>query len=389
MRRSMKLNSLLSLVAAFVLSVTGCSMFGPTGPEPAPNAKSAHMTTFLRNNASKTSHVLMSKKLTDADREELIAFNKASGYNVLYIYLANEGDYGGKSVAYTSADKEFWRKWLGKVRDSGSRPIIWMCADDSPGLSRRTDAQWEALVKQFHADCGDLVSEWVTGLECNERWLPARTQGLTKMLKRVTGLPVGVHCTGISAIDWAAGADSFYLQTGFGKSAGEIASQVKQAKAKFGKVYLAEYHKSGETEAAKLLGDAGLAAGADGIGNGCHPTKAQAPPGDSTGTPSDPKMVLQSIQWSGFPQVRFVAPEIETWPTDTVEGKKCVATLHIDGKKVEWVPAGRQGSSVKNAINPNDKKYFRPDLKPGMVVQASLVSVDGKRRSNALPLVWQ
>ncbi len=32
----------------------------------------------------------------------------------------------------------------------------------------------------------------------------------------------------------------------------------------------AEYHKSSDSEAAKYLGDAALAGGADGTGNGCH-----------------------------------------------------------------------------------------------------------------------
>lgn len=381
----------LRWVAAVVtaMSIPGCSLLSGGEPAPAANAKSEHMTTFLRNGAKVTSHVLMSKKLTDAERAEIIAFNKASGYNVLYIYLANEGDYGGRSVAYTPADKAFWRKWLQAVRDSGSRPIMWMCADDSPGLARRSPAQWEALVKQFHADCGDLVSEWVTGLECNERWTPKYTQDLTAMLKRVTGKKVGVHTTGISAIGYAAGADRYYLQTGFGLSAGQVVSLVKQAKGQFsGEVVLAEYHKSGETEEAKAIGDAGLAAGAYGVGNGCHPFKAGGSTAD-TGSPADPRMVLKSIRWSGFPAVKFDAPEIESWPRRTIDGKPCVAMLYINGRKVEWVPAGRQGSNVKNALNPADAKYYRPELKAGMTVQASLVSVDGERRSNELPLVWQ
>lgn len=388
MRRRFSFVSTFAAFIALVMALAGCSSIpGLSGGSPG---NTPHTTTFLRNGAKVTSHVLMSPKLTDADRTELIAYNKSQGYGVLYVYAANEGDYGGRSVRYDASQKATWRKWFSAINASGARVIVWMCADDSPGLSRWTDAQWEAYMKAFHADLGDLVSEYVTGLECNERWTASRTQGLTKMLKRVTGKPVGVHCTGISAIDWAAGADRFYLQTGFGKSASEIASQVKQAKAKVSSVILAEYHKSGETEAAKLLGDAGLAAGADGVGNGCHPTKAQAPPvADSTGTPADPKLVLRSIQWDGFPKVKFDAPEIESWPQQSIDGRQCVATLHINGKKVEWVASGRQWTTVKNALNKNDKKYYRPELKPGMTVSAELVSVDGGRRSNAKTLVWQ
>lgn len=378
------------LVAACAMFFTaGCSLLNPGSP-----AK-VHATTFLRANAGVTTHVLMSPKLSDAQRDELISYNKSQGYGVFYVYLANEGDYGGKSVSYDAGQKDHWRKWLSKVRDSGADVVVWMCADDSPGLARRSDADWRKLVTQFHKDCGDLVASWVTGLECDEVWKPAnggagRVQGLTRMIKDVTGKKVGVHTTGISAIGYAAGADAFYLQTGFNLSAAQVAAQVKAARSKFsGTVYCAEYHKSGETDAAKAIGDAAIAAGASGVGNGCSSMGLSALRGDKTAaTPDVSGPVLKSVAWRGYPNVAINAPVIEGWDTAVVDNAECVAILCVDGKKCEWVPKGRQASSVKNAMNPKDKKYYRPDIKPGSTHAISLTDVNGKNESNRINLTW-
>lgn len=366
----------------------------PVEPPAPPASASVHATTFLRNGAKVTSHVLMSPKLSDDDRRELIEFNKASGYGVFYLYFANEGDYGRRSVAYDPGQKAAWRKWLGAIRASGARVIVWMCADDSGGLAKLTLAQWEARVKQFHADCGDLVNEWVTGLECDERWSASFTTQLTAMLKRVTGRPVGVHTTGMSSIHYASGADLFYLQTGFGKSPSQVAALVKEARSKFsGKVIAAEYHKSGETAEAKAIGDAAIAAGAVGVGNGCTAKGlaalgGQVSNGGNTGGGEVPTSgILKAAKWTSFPKVQVDAPEIENWPTKTVDGAVCCAQLFLDGKKVEWIKRGNAGrSSVWNALNKKDGRYYRPGFAAQQTCEISVADVNGKHESNRIVL---
>lgn len=326
---------------------------------PTPVRNTFHCTTFLRKNASITSHVLLSKKLSDAQRQELIDFNKAQGYTVFYVYAANEGDYGGKSVSYSESDKAFWRKWLQAVDDSGARVIMWGCADDSAGLSKRTASEWQAYWGAIHRDCGDLISEWVTGLECDERWTASFTQTLTKLLQALTKKPVGVHTTGISKISYAKGADAYYLQTGFGKTPDQVAAIVRQAKASFGgRVILAEYHKSGETDEAKRIGDRAIKEGVDGVGNGCNA---------ATSVPVDPpatggitfKYVGTSerdVSWS--PNV-----DRSDWPTTSKDGSTCDGLLYgaregEEPRKIEWIKRGQNSAHTKNAwAYRNDPKY--------------------------------
>lgn len=244
-------------------------LYGQVTPTPIPST-GFPCTTFLRDGGKKTSHVLMSRKISDAQRVELISYLAKQRYNRIYIYLENRGDYGGRSVTWNPAEVAWWRQWLSVCIQNGLGPVIWMSADDSAELNAWSNKDWQSKVSSFQAQCGDLVHAYCTGLECNERWSAGRTQELTKMIQGETGKKVGVHTTGLKSIGHAKGADWFGLQTGFNKSVKEVVSQVKSAIAQFdGDVYLEEYSLF-DNEAGKALGDAGLAAGAKGVGNGCH-----------------------------------------------------------------------------------------------------------------------
>lgn len=350
--------------------------------EPAPVRNTFHCTTFLRKNASITSHVLLSKKLSDAQRQELIDFNKAQGYTVFYVYAANEGDYGGKSVNYTDGDKAFWRKWLRSVVDSGARVIMWGCADDSAGLSKRTATEWQAYWGAIHAACGDLISEWVTGLECDERWTASYTQTLTKLLKALTNKPVGVHTTGISKISYANGADAYYLQTGFGKTPAQVADLVQQAKSRFGgRVIAAEYHKSGESDEAKRIGDAAIKAGADGVGNGCN-ALASVPVEPPTtggltfkyvGTGERDVSWSPSVDRSGWP----IADNIKGKPNGLLYG----ARKGEEPRKIEWIKRGESSAHTKNAWDYRKDPKYNQGWVGGEDVVLEVRDTTGKLRS--------
>lgn len=365
----------------------------PDAPDIGPQVPhvAVHATTFLRSGARVTSHVLMSPSLTDAQRAELIAYNNSHGYGVLYVYAANEGDYGRKAVRY-SGERDVWRLWLGEVVKSGARVIMWGCADDSPGLAKWTPDQWRAYWGRLHADCGDLISEWVTGLECDERWSAGTTQTLTRLLKQITGKPVGVHTTGLSKVGHAAGADAFYLQTGFGKSPAQVADLVRAARAKFsGRVIAAEYHKSGETAEAKAIGDAAIAAGADGVGNGCTAQGLATLRGGSPSTPGTPPAATgltftagtarRYVRWSpavdrtGWP----IAKKIKGQPDGLLYGRRKGETTW---RKVEWILPGKQETGLKNAYDDvNDPKY---DLgwAPSEAVELQIRDTTGRVRAD-------
>lgn len=376
---------------------TGTSNDGNSTPDQPPipgTITSVHATTFLRNGAKISSHVFMSPKLTDADRQELIDFNAAQGYGVFYLYLANEGDYGKRSVVYRHEDVAFWRKWLERICASGARVIVWMCADDSGGLAKRSDVEWHQLVQTFMDDCGDLVKEWVTGLECDERWDAKRTQALTQMLKHETGMPVGVHTTGMSSIGHAKGADKFYLQCGFGKSPAQIAALVKEARSKFGgPVICAEYHKSGETDEAKAIGDAAIAAGAAGVGNGCT-AKGLASLAGSTGgsggtTPATG--LLRSVKASK--KKHYITWEcdeaVDAWPAKKEGTKSINGWIVVNGVKVEQFRPGYREQHLKNIYGPAGKgEHGIRGIKTGDTVRIALAAKHASDETNVVEFVW-
>lgn len=366
----------------------------PTVPDIRPPGPAhVHATTFLRRGAKITSHTLLRDDMPEDQWRELIAYNQAQGYGVLYVYAANEGDYGRQWVEYAASKSFEWRRRLQAVVDSGTRVIMWGCADDSPGLAKRTQAQWRNYWGQIHAACGDLISEWVTGLECDERWSASTTQALTRMLKELTGKPVGVHTTGLSKIGHADGADAFYLQTGFGRSPAQVADLVRQAKAKFagGRVIAAEYHKSGETAEAKAIGDAAIAAGADGVGNGCTAQGLATLRGGSPSTPGTPPAATgltftagtarRYVRWSpavdrtGWP----IAKKIKGQPDGLLYGRRKGETTW---RKVEWILPGKQETGLKNAYDDvNDPKY---DLgwAPSEAVELQIRDTTGRVRAD-------
>lgn len=366
-----------------------------------PPVQTVHTTAFLRGNAKITTHTLLRDDMPEAKWRELIAYNKAQGYGVMYIYAANEGDYGGQRVEYTPAKRAEWRRRLQAVIDSGARVIMWGCADDSKGLANRTVAEWRAYWGMVHAAVGDQVSEWVTGLEVNEYCGLKKSRDLTAVLKELTGKPVGVHTTGLSAIAYAAGADVFYLQD-TSKSAAKVAAAVRSAKSQHpGRVIAAELHLSGETAAARALGDAAIEAGADGVGTGCTAKGAailaaraaggasnggdDAPPSDGVDAPAGLTLTLgkargRYVQWS--PAVD--RSDHKAWPiAEGIKGKPdgLLYGRRVGEKtwhKIEWIKQGYQETGLKNAYDDQNDPRYDLGWKPGESVELQIRNTAGK-----------
>lgn len=362
-----------------------------------PPVQTAHTTAFLRRNAKITTHTLLRDNMPEAEWRELIAYNKAQGYGVMYVYCANEGDYGGQRIEYTPAKRAEWRRRLQAVIDSGARVIMWGCADDSKGLANRTVEGWRAYWGMVHQAVGDQVSEWVSCLEADEYIGLTKCRQLTAVLQELTGgKPVGVHTTGLSAIAYAQGADKFYLQD-TSRNAAKVAAAVRSAKKQFGgQVIAAELHLSGETAAARALGDVAIEAGADGAGTGCT-AKGQAilaaraagntvaPPEAGEDSPAGLTFTLgkargRYVQWS--PAVD--RSDHKAWPiAENIKGKPdgLLYGRRVGEKtwhKIEWIKQGYQETGLKNAYDDqNDPKY---DLgwKPGEAVELQIRNTAGK-----------
>lgn len=112
---------------------------------------------------------------------------------------------------------------------------------------------------------------------------------------------------------------------------------------------------------------------------------SNTPPVVTNAPPAPPPAgILRAAKWNKFPRVDFDAPEIERWPR--TGDKNVCAQLFLNGRKVEWIAAGRQWSTVHNATVPG--KYHRPEIKSGDVVTISIADLNGKNESNRIQLIW-
>lgn len=358
-----------------------------------------HATTFLRNSAKWTSHTFFSPKLSDADREAIISLLAGEGYNAIYLYAANEGDYGGKAVLYTAEARATWRAWLQRCHAAGLRPILWMRADDSSGLNKWTDAQWIEFFTSVVAGLDDLIAGYVLGLEVNEYWSESRARGLTSALKALTKRSVGVHTSSLEHIGHAKGADLFYLQIGFGKDGSEMKRQVREAIQRFGgPVVAAEYHMSGETAAARDLGNDAIDGGAVAVGNGCTPDyiRKLANTVDVGGVRPVTPVVPVPPAASGARLVKFEKAKkdyfvdfafegVGDWPEkpDGKGGKIC-GWIVLKGVKVEQFRKTMKTQSLGNA---KGKDEHGVTIAQGETIPVILESYDGKQ-TNTVPFVW-
>jgi len=95
------------------------------------------------------------------------------------------------------------------------------------------------------------------------------------------------------------------------------------------------------------------------------PAPVPVPPGDA------------AYRWDKWPTVKFSINRTG-WPTKTDKGKVLDGLLYVNARKVEWVAQGRDWSTVRNAITRG--RYYRPELKPGDIVDVEVVDISGKSR---------
>lgn len=217
--------------------------------------------------------------------ESLLDRMQAGGCNVVWIFAENERD-GSPLPTTIYADNKFGqvvhadrvkhvRSVLERCRARGLAVVLWLTADDGGAV---TSASRERML--FHVgacveNLGDLVDEYVAGLEADEDARRNHMQAMIAECKRLApDKRCGVHLGSDHwepAVSW--GADVLYYQFGFGQSAQKCAAEADAVICKLNgraAFVAAEYHKSSDSKEARAIGAAVKALGdsVQGTGNG-------------------------------------------------------------------------------------------------------------------------
>jgi len=134
-----------------------------------------------------TTHIFMSDRITDADRERLMKRQRDfHTVNKANIYFANRGDYRGHSVTpwvgtsgkedLTQMDLARWKRfdgYIGAFKDNGILAELWFFADDS-NFGRLADADQDRLLRYAMARTSAfshtlyvIALEWAEGFKKN------------------------------------------------------------------------------------------------------------------------------------------------------------------------------------------------------------------------------
>ena len=247
-----------------------------------------HRASFLFDNAG--TRCMNAFGMPEQKFKETVERCRKNGDNIYYAFLNNEHDgnhagfspYKDNKIGGTidEAKVKLLKDRIAYIRAYGMKVILWLRADDSPTFNRADlDAQ-----KRMQSDIVRLfdgyVSGYCLGLEYDEYDKTSNMKAMAAHLRQHTDRDIGIHLTSgnkastvNSVLGVIGGARTYYWQAGFGLSTDRIKSEAKAVRSKLDsgiRLIAAEYHKSSDSEAAKYLGDAALAGGADGTGNGCH-----------------------------------------------------------------------------------------------------------------------
>ncbi|HEX7183629.1 MAG TPA: DUF5060 domain-containing protein [Thermoanaerobaculia bacterium] len=180
------------------------------------------------------SHTLLSESLTDANRQAMLDRHVGMKLNKMAVYLANRGDYGGRSTtpwlgtAASNNKQRFdlarWRmfeRWVVKLRDAGMVAQLWFFADDS-GFGDLPDADRKRLIRYGMARLSGYANTLFTlVLEWQEGWTTTEVNTTATYLHQWNpwARPLSVLGTpGDFSFPGAAWADYMQTQPGNGTS---------------------------------------------------------------------------------------------------------------------------------------------------------------------------
>jgi hypothetical protein len=138
-----------------------------------------------------------------------------SGYNSIYVYTLNQGDYsaggshpenvvtpygtGGWSFDTNQLNQARIDAWRAEIHsliyDHHLKPFIWLRADDSSEINSASLAKWNTYVDHMVAAFEEYPIMWVLGLEADEYWTTTQVSDRRAYLQSQTQRPVGVHLT--------------------------------------------------------------------------------------------------------------------------------------------------------------------------------------------------
>jgi len=168
---------------------------------------------------------------------------------------------------------------LQDLNDSGLKPVIWLTGEGRQGDTDEPLSTTLNFIDHYVRTNDNLISGYVTCLECDENYSPAEVNAMVAKIKSVTNKPVGIHLTpGVGGhsrnTNYYKDADYIYLQFG-DHLTGDYTADTDMAVAMLREaltlgipVIANEYSIQSTSAQAKALGDRLCAEGAVGTGNG-------------------------------------------------------------------------------------------------------------------------
>lgn len=195
-------------------------------------------SNWTGRNAAKRIMNILSPNMSDAAFTERFNWAKARGVDHFNVFIANKAD--GEAAGYSIYGKSFnqnaidknsvkvMEKRIDKMLDAGFGVVLWMMADDSNAWAKSVNFE------KYCKDVKDLgwfkkASAVVVGLEVDEYWNANQVNKYCQLLKKYSGLKVGVHQTS-NRTDFVGFGDLAYLQVPPGTSQAAIANFIKKVK---------------------------------------------------------------------------------------------------------------------------------------------------------------
>jgi hypothetical protein len=240
---------------------------------------------FLGEGSPLYSHPYFSDSYSHSDRKNILDYHNKNGYNTMYIYTMNQGDYDSRWLTpyvdsgsfviggeFDESKIAWWRSELEHIISQGIRPVLWLFPDDSPAISNASISEKRRYIQKMIDSFDDLPIMWVLALEANEtnsccRGSKSTHETLGRYLQDNAANIVGVHL-GRGQTSWMKGS---WVDFGMYQYQGSWVSVYNN----FLKVYHrisgpmihSEYIAPGQSNA-KHLGVAAAFAHAAGLGNG-------------------------------------------------------------------------------------------------------------------------
>lgn len=286
----------IGLAAMFTGCGTLCDLIDLPGCG-VPEVKN-HKAMFLYNNASLRMMNILSPAISRDAFKGFVNQMKNDGADMCYLYLINERDGGWTPYSFYNGNQiggsinegvlNEMKARCEYIRDKDMGIILWLRPDDSPNFVRVLEGGEEpesapglrfstasvASQEQYQRDAikhfGKYASGIVVGLELDEYYDAGTVNHYANQLQGLTKLPIGTHQKpDKSSFATLPTVDHCYFQYGFGKSTSHVKAMTEAIRRAVGKPVIAsEYHKSSNSPQARALGDAAMAGGAYGTGNG-------------------------------------------------------------------------------------------------------------------------